>query len=777
MNSAKILLRAATRTGGLTHAAAQSTSGCRAAEYRPRHVGRHVGRHDRRHANRIGGRRRPGRPARPAYAADVRAPGHLRRSDNDTEVAEIVASTQDGRTLLDTDYDTGQVGFVDITDPVRPQAAGTVPVEGSPTSVAVAGRYALVASDTSASFDAPSGELAVLDIARREIVRTVELGGQPDAVRVSPDGRFAAVVLENQRDEDVNDGLIPQLPAGSLVVVRLAGAPAAWSLTGVDLTELADIAPNDPEPEYVDINQQNLAVVSLQENNHFALVDLPSASVVGDFPAGSVDLVDVDATEDDDIQLVEDIARRREPDSVAWVDRDTFVSANEGDYTDADGVEGGSRGWTLFASDGSVEADAGNTFDYAAVRAGHYPEGRSENKGSEAEAAAVGTFAGRTLMFIGAERGNNLQVLDVTTGPPRFVQLLPTGIGPEGVATIGHRGLVAVANETSEGTIPSMITVYGQRKGAPAYPQLASADDPAGRPVPWVAQSGLTGDLDDPNTLWSVSDSILSVGYTYRIALSGSGGTITERFPVTGASTDLDLEGIADAPEGGFWLASEGNANGTRPNVLLRVNAAFAVQQEVPLPAALVAAGITGNGFEGVAVEPTPDGSGTRFVYAVIQAPWWGSDVGRTVKIGRYEVASGQWTFVSYALDAVESPIGGTVGLSEVTRLPDGSFAIIERDNRSGTDARVKRVYGVNLAGADFRAFGQALAPVAKTLIADLLDELAANSVWTPDKLEGLSVTADGRVHVVTDNDGLDDAVGQTVFLSLGPVAQALAGR
>ncbi len=63
-----------------------------------------------------------------------------------------------------------------------------------------------------------------------------------------------------------------------------------------------------------------------------------------------------------------------------------------------------------------------------------------------------------------------------------------------------------------------------------------------------------------------------------------------------------------------------------------------------------------------------------------------------------------------------------------------------------------------------------------KVLLADVLDELQANTIYTPDKLEGLAVAADGEVYMVTDNDGLDSALGQTLFLGLGPVGSALAG-
>jgi hypothetical protein len=164
-------------------------------------------------------------------------------------------------------------------------------------------------------------------------------------------------------------------------------------------------------------------------------------------------------------------------------------------------------------------------------------------------------------------------------------------------------------------------------------------------------------------------------------------------------------------------------------------------------------------------------------VYVVIQRPW-ASDPAGTVKIGRYAVATGTWSFVSYTLDAVTLPAGGFVGLSEITELPNGTFAIIERDNQAGTSAQLKKVYGVDLATANFQPFvaGTPLAVVGKTLLADVLDEIDANSIWTPDKLEGLAVAADGDVYIVTDNDGLDVAIGQTVFLGRGPVATALAG-
>jgi hypothetical protein len=38
------------------------------------------------------------------------------------------------------------------------------------------------------------------------------------------------------------------------------------------------------------------------------------------------------------------------------------------------------------------------------------------------------------------------------------------------------------------------------------------------------------------------------------------------------------------------------------------------------------------------------------------------------------------------------------------------------------------------------------------------------------DKVEGLAVGGDGQTYAVTDNDAIDDATGETVFLRLGRI-------
>ncbi len=423
-----------------------------------------------------------------------------------TTVSEIVTATPDGRTLIYTDAE-GAIGFVDITNPAEPVAAGTVSVDPdpatapaySPTSVTVwRNRYVLVAVDSSVSKKQPSGELQVIDLASRARVATIALGGQPDSVKVSPDHRYITVVVENERDETlcvggpaddqtVSDppvsgqtvspaacvangvgrvGGMPQNqlgnPAGYLSVIETAGPPAAWQREDVSLVGYASRFPNDPEPEFVDINRKNEAVVTLQENNHIVVVDLKHKNVLTHFSAGAVDLTQIDTVRagtgvPNTIALVNSQpGRLREPDAVTWVG-DRIATANEGDY------DGGSRGFTIFNLDGSVFYDSGNEFEHLAARFGHYPDRRSNAKGSEPEAILFANYGRNDVLFVGSERGSFVAVYLVDKyGRPQFSQLLPGPLAPEGLLAVPTRNLFVASGEsdTPPFGVRSTVQIY-----------------------------------------------------------------------------------------------------------------------------------------------------------------------------------------------------------------------------------------------------------------------------------------------------------------------------
>ncbi len=681
-------------------------------------------------------------------------------------VAEIVAASGDGNTLIYADGEQRGVGLVDITDPAQPRPAGFVALDGDTTSVAARGNLAFAVADTSPDKANPAGFVAVVDIAARRITQRCELGGQPDATAVSRDGRFLAIVTENERDERLNRGAIPQLPPGNLTIIPITpeGLDCA-ALRRVDLTGLAETAPTDPEPEFVDINSRGEAVITLQENNHLVIVDLATGRVVQHVPAGRVTLEQVDATRDGIIrptQRLEGLVR--EPDAVRWLDNDRFVTANEGDLVT------GSRGFTIFRRDGTVEWDSGNLLEHLAIRIGHYPEARSGNRGNEPEGVEVGTFNGQRLIFVGSERASIITVWR-DEGPgraPSFVQVLPTGVAPEGLLALPARGLFVAAAEADnpETGLRSSLSLYRLGAGPARYPTIESANGPAGTPIPWGALSGLAAHRSIPGRLYAVTDSVFAEAQILTIDAGVTPARIVESLTVTRdgrPAQGLDIEGIAVRADGGFWLAHEGNPERERNpdrSQLLRVSAGGAIEQVIPLPEALGAAA-NRFGFEGVTV--TGEGA-EETVWIAVQREWRGDPRGRTM-ILRHQVATGEWGVLHYPLDATPA---GWMGLSEITAIAPDRFLVIERNNQWGEPA-IKRIYEFSVAGLTPAAPGSRDIPVVtKRLVRNIVPDLAATGGIVLEKLEGFTVDAEGNAFAVTDNDGLQGTSGETQFLRLG---------
>lgn len=681
--------------------------------------------------------------------------------------AEIIAASKDGRTFIFTDSPGDALVFVNAINPGALAPAGRVDLGGEPTSVSVAAGKALTGVNTSESFVAPSGHLAVVDIATQTIDMTCDVGGQPDSVSVSPDGSYVAIAIENERDEDLNDGVIPQLPAGHLSVFALDGSGVPTNcdaVTRIDMTGLASVAGTDPEPEFVAINDDNLAVVTMQENNHLAIVDLAMGKVVADFTAGTASVGAIPtakARATDGTGSIQDVPR--EPDAVAWIDNERFVTADEGDY------EGGSRGFTIFNKSGDVLYESGALMEHLGISHGHYPAKRAHKKGTEPEGVTVGTFGGETLIFVNSERGNFVAVFKDTGAAPEFLQFLPTTVAPEGLLALPARDLFVVAAEKDEAeeNVRSNVNVYRFGAASAKYPTITSTEDPAtGAPIGWGALSGAVGHASDANTIFAVSDSFYDAARIFTIDVSTMPATITSYVDLKrGAEKRYDLEGISLRTGGGFWLSSEGHPKKEMKHLLLGVAADGTVEAEIQLPEALVAQAKRFS-LEGVA-EFTMNGK--TMVAVAVQREWKDDPKGHA-KIALYDVEAGSWSFVHYPLNAPMSPAGGWVGLSEITSLGGLDFAVVERDNKGGPDAAIKQVTRISLEGVTPVALGGDLPVLSKTLVMDLLPMMHANNGWTPDKVESLAVTADGRLFAITDNDGVDDATGETQFLPLGSI-------
>jgi Esterase-like activity of phytase len=675
--------------------------------------------------------------------------------------SEIISASEDGNTLVYSDSPNKAIGFIDITDAKAPKAGGTVAFEGEPTSVTFAGGKALVAINTRESFVKPSGILAQVDLASKAIDTTCDLGGQPDSIALNKDKTIAAIAIENERDEEVNDGDIPQMPAGDLVILSLKdGVVDCGSIKHVTLTGLADVAGDDPEPEFVAFNGLDEIALTLQENNYIVIIDGKTGTVKSHFSAGTVNLEGIDTKKDGALKFtgeMKDVAR--EPDAVKWLDDNRFVVANEGDW------KGGARGFTIFDKTGKVLYENGAAFEREIAKIGHYPDARNK-KGVEPEGLEAAKFGDDNLFFVMAERASIVGVYKDTGAEPELLQLLPSGIGPEGAVAIPSRNLFVTANETDlveDGLTRSHVMIYERAEGEAAYPQIVSTEKD-GELIGFGALSGLAPVKDQAGHLYAVNDSVYASQPTiFTIDATAKPAKITDALRITragAAAQKLDIEGLVPDGDGGFWLASEGDADKLYSHAIIHVNEKGAIEKEIAIPAEL-RAGEKRFGFEGI----TSVGEGDEQVLWMAVQREWGDDEKGFVKLVSYKPSSKEWGAVRYPLEKTEA---GWVGLSEITANGDYAY-IIERDNQIGEAAKLKKLYRVALADLKPAKLGGELPVVKKEEVRDLIPDLkAATNGYVVDKVEGFTVDSAGNGYIVTDNDGVDDSSGETLFFSIG---------
>lgn len=750
----------------------------------------------------LAGSLQPGNPGNPGtpdaqstFERTATFPVYENRPDGEDKstptVAEISTVSKDGKTLIHTDALAQRIGFIDISNPNAPQGLGTLDLKAQghakdePTSVAVYGDYLLVVIDeTGGDFANPKGRVDIVRVSDRTRVSSIDLKGQPDSIAISPAGASgkpkAAIAMENQRNEELNDGNLPQLPTGFVQTIDLSGEPKDWKATPIrfedERGQLLDIVkkagldtPEDLEPEYVSINGKNQLAVTLQENNGVAIIDLETNRITNVFSAGNAEVKGVDTQSDKLINPTDTLPETpREPDAISWIDDNHVATANEGDW------KGGTRGWTVFDTSGKVTWDAGNSVENLAIRHGLHNNKRAKKKGVEIEGIATAKMNGTTYAFVGSERSNFVAVYNVNDpANPQFVQMLFTTNGPEGILPIPERNMLAVSSEVDEpeNGVRSAVTLY-RLGGKESQPSIVSADE-GDAPIGWGALGALTADSKEANRLYAASDSAYANGWVYTIDSSKQPAVITERRAVKrdGAPADgLDIEGISVAADGGFWLASEGkNGKGNR---LFHTDKDLNITSTVELPSD-VAEHIGKWGLEGVT--STKDANGVEQLFVAVQRPLWkdpeakkleAAEGENTTRIGKYDTKTKTWQWFGYELEKPAGK-GDWMGLSEITALDDKHLLVIERDKLNGPDAKIKRVMKVTLpegAGAGENA----LPMVNKELAVDVLPKLRATNGWTQEKLEGFTIAADGQMYAVTDNDALDDATGETVLLRLG---------
>jgi DNA-binding beta-propeller fold protein YncE len=241
---------------------------------------------------------------------------------------------------------------------VLPTEQGGI-ILGGPTSISISGDWMAVA--------VPAKDLATngmvlfysgLDMSSPTFVKAVEVGNLPDMVTFTPDASKVLIANEGQPSGDYNID-----PEGSVSVITMVdGTPSDTSIN-IDFSDYndkqADLEaqgmhfPNpsgriingtlisttvaqDLEPEYI-TTTNDIAYVTLQENNGLAIIDLAnnSAQVIG---LGFKDWSDYqfDGMEDGTVSFgkYDNLYGMYMPDTIAsfqWKDAYFLLTANEGD--------------------------------------------------------------------------------------------------------------------------------------------------------------------------------------------------------------------------------------------------------------------------------------------------------------------------------------------------------------------------------------------------------------------------------------------------------------
>jgi hypothetical protein len=233
------------------------------------------------------------------------------------------------------------------------------------------------------------------------------------------------------------------------------------------------------------------------------------------------------------------------------------------------------------------------------------------------------------------------------------------------------------------------------------------------------------------------------------------------------ASLRLDPEGVRVGRTGTVFLSDEYgpylyefDLRGKRlrslpvPARFLIANPRAREDEEI---AANTSGRVTNKGMEGLAI--TPDGGK---LLGALQSPLLqdGGRQGVNVRLLEIDVKSGASREFLYPLAAA-----GLV-VSEVLAVNDHEFLVLERDSKRGAEARVKKIFRIDLEGAtDIKdreklpkdAVPEGVVPVRKALFLDLLEpRLGLAGADFPAKIEGLAFgpdLPDGRHLLIVTND------------------------
>ncbi|MDT9547503.1 MAG: esterase-like activity of phytase family protein [Chlorobium phaeovibrioides] len=196
----------------------------------------------------------------------------------------------------------------------------------------------------------------------------------------------------------------------------------------------------------------------------------------------------------------------------------------------------GGRSMSIMDSNGNIVYDSGDLIEQAAIAAGVYDDGRSDDKGTEPENIVLTEVHGHTHAYVALERVNSVVVFDVTNPyNVDFLELIDVGgntdfVAPEGITVAG--GMLLVSNEGTDDKEGAGLAVYS----LPTYTlQLLHFAD---------AEAGLLASQTAPNLAALVDK--FEDEYQNSITLAGGDNFIPGPFLAAGTDTSV-IDELNDA--------------------------------------------------------------------------------------------------------------------------------------------------------------------------------------------------------------------------------------
>lgn len=265
-----------------------------------------------------------------------------------------------------------------------------------------------------------NGIVALYQSSDLSLLNTFEAGALPDMVTMTEDGHYILTANEGEPNGDYSID-----PEGSVTLINITAGytDAAAVVTQIDFnafdagqsrhSELNDVrlpsphgasVSQDLEPEYITITSNNKAVVALQENNAFAVIDIATAAVesikglgvkswasVADGGQG----YELDVTNKDEV-----LSYSSYPQLVGYYMPDSLAS-----YT----VNG--QDYVLSANEGDGREYIYETTQETCDNAGHTWDGKEYQPGGEDEdATKYTTKEDDCISYIDEARGDDLNV-------------------------------------------------------------------------------------------------------------------------------------------------------------------------------------------------------------------------------------------------------------------------------------------------------------------------------------------------------------------------------